>query len=56
MYEMANVGVPAGRIFILFFYLKRYCKSGFCYLSREGQKIYHKGFAMQTILHHSYFA
>ena len=23
---------------------KRYCKSGFCYLSREGQKIYHKGF------------
>jgi hypothetical protein len=30
-------------------------KSGFCYLSREGQKIYHKGFAMQKILHHSYF-
>jgi hypothetical protein len=23
---------------------KRYCKSGFCYLSCEGQKIYHKGF------------
>jgi hypothetical protein len=23
--------------------------------SREGQKIYHKGFAMQKILHHSYF-
>ena len=33
--------------FLFVFFLtisKRYCKSGFCYLSREGQKIYHKGF------------
>ena len=36
----------------LFFSLKRYCKSGFCYRSCEGQKIYHKGL---KILHHSLF-
>ena len=28
---------------LFFLYLKRYCKSGFCYISHEGQKIYHKG-------------
>jgi hypothetical protein len=27
----------------------RYCKSGFCYLSPEGQKIYHKGFCYRLL-------
>jgi hypothetical protein len=48
-----NIGkfLRAGRQ--VFFSLKRYCKSGFCYLSCESQKIYHKGFAMPKILLHS---
>jgi hypothetical protein len=50
-----------GRQVFFFFYLflslslKRCCKSEVCYLSREGQKIFHKYFAMQKILHHSCF-
>jgi len=31
-----------------------FVKSGFCYLSREGQKINHKGFCKAKKLHHSY--
>jgi hypothetical protein len=45
-----NIGtfLRAGRkgfFYVCFFFFsifKRYCKTGFCYLSREGQKIYHK--------------
>jgi hypothetical protein len=43
-----NIGkiLRAGRQAFLWFFFSQE-KSGFCYLSREGQKIYRKGFAME---------